>query len=285
VNYDIFIKKSIDGGLTFGKEINLSNNPGFSEHPQIAASGNNVYVVWIDNSPSIGSSEATGNKKILFTKSVDDGNTFGETVTLSDIPNADSSNQEIAAAGNNVYVIWQVTPLPTEDQDSINSGKGQDSNTDNNSDKGGISVDRLNSISFIVSIDNGETFKEVKSLSNAAFKSYPKIAAYGNGVYIAWNIGIVGDTNDSNNVNNNNPKKGIFFIKSLDNGNTFSNLTKLNADWILSENPKLHPMGITYMLSGEETLTTRWLVTCFIQQALIMALIFLFRDLLVRKIR
>src|ERR671923_2030407 len=153
VNYDIFIKKSIDGGLTFGEEINLSNNPGFSEHPQIAASGNNVYVVWIDNSPSIGSSEATGNKKILFTKSIDDGNTFGETVTLSDIPNADSSNQEIAAAGNNVYVVWQVTPLPTEDQDSINSGKGQDSNTDDNSDKDSISIDRFNSISFIASID------------------------------------------------------------------------------------------------------------------------------------
>ena len=223
VNYDIFIRISIDGGLTFGKEINLSNNPGFSEHPQIAASGNNVYVVWIDNSPSIGSSEATGNKKILFRKSIDDGNTFGETVILSDIPNADSSNQEITAAGNNVYVVWQVTPLPTKDQDSINSSNGQDSNTDDNGDKG--------SISFIASVDNGETFKEVKSLSNAAFKSYPKIAAYGSGIYIVWNIGIIGDTNDSNNANNNNANNGIFFTKSFDNGNSFSNLTKLNADW------------------------------------------------------
>src|SRR6476646_6989860 len=29
-NYDIFIKKSSDGGVTFDKEINLSNNSGFS---------------------------------------------------------------------------------------------------------------------------------------------------------------------------------------------------------------------------------------------------------------
>ena len=231
VNYDIFIKKSTDGGLTFGKEINLSNNPGFSEHPQIAASGNNVYVVWIDNSPSIGSSEAIGNKKILFRKSIDDGNTFGETVILSDIPNADSSNQEIAAAGNNVYVVWQVEPLPTKDQDSINSSNGQDSNTDDNGDKGSISVDKFSGISFIASVDNGKTFKEVKSLSNAAFKSYPKIAAYGSGIYIVWNIGLIGDTNDSNNANNNNANNGIFFTKSFDNGNSFSNLTKLNADW------------------------------------------------------
>lgn len=232
VNYDIFIKKSTDGGLTFGKEVNLSNNPGFSEHPQIAASGNNVYVVWIDNSPSIGSSDATGNKKILFRKSIDDGNTFGETVILSDIPNADSSNQEIAAAGNNVYIIWQVTPLPTEDQDSINGSNRQDSDNDNNSDKGSINVDRFSSISFIASVDNGETFKEVKCLTNTAFKSYPKIAAYRNDIYIVWNIGIIGDINNSNNANNNNnPNNGIFFIKSYDNGNTFSSLTKLNADW------------------------------------------------------
>ncbi len=32
-NYDILIKKSVDGGVTFGKEINLSNNRGLSEHP------------------------------------------------------------------------------------------------------------------------------------------------------------------------------------------------------------------------------------------------------------
>src|ERR687898_1396773 len=50
-NYDIYIKKSTDGGLTFSKEINLSKNPGFSEHPQIAISGNNVYIAWIDNTP------------------------------------------------------------------------------------------------------------------------------------------------------------------------------------------------------------------------------------------
>jgi len=44
-NYDIYFRKSTDGGITFGKDINLSNSSGFSEHPQIAAIGNNVYIV------------------------------------------------------------------------------------------------------------------------------------------------------------------------------------------------------------------------------------------------
>ena len=43
-NYDILFKKSVDGGLTFGKEINLSRNPGISEHPQIAVSGENIHI-------------------------------------------------------------------------------------------------------------------------------------------------------------------------------------------------------------------------------------------------
>src|SRR5919112_3320337 len=65
-NYDIYMKKSTDGGSTFSKEINLSKNPGFSEHPQIAISENNVYVAWIDESTT-----TTKNQEILFRKSID----------------------------------------------------------------------------------------------------------------------------------------------------------------------------------------------------------------------
>lgn len=63
-NYDILIRKSVDGGLTFGKEINLSNNQGLSEHPQIVVSGDLVHVAWIDNS-------LTTNRDILYRKSTD----------------------------------------------------------------------------------------------------------------------------------------------------------------------------------------------------------------------
>ena len=62
-NYDIFIKSSTDNGTTFGAPINLSNNSGFSEHPQIAAYRNNVYAIWAD--------DTSGNRDVLFTKSED----------------------------------------------------------------------------------------------------------------------------------------------------------------------------------------------------------------------
>jgi hypothetical protein len=216
INYEIFIKKSVDGGQTFGDEINLSNNPGFSEHPQIAASGNNVYVAWIDNSPLVGSSsQAEDNKKIMFKKSTDAGNTFGETITLSDVQAADSSNLEMAAAGNNVYAVWQVTPLPPQfiaEQDDVQSA----------------------GIFLATSSDNGETFQEAKSLSENVSKSYPKVAAYQNKVYVIWNVGIIGDNTNLENNNNNNDgstNNGIYLTKSFDSGRTFDDTLKLNANW------------------------------------------------------
>ena len=220
INYEIFIKKSVDGGQTFGDEINLSNNPGFSEHPQIAASGNNVYVAWIDNSPLVGSSsQAEDNKKIMFKKSTDAGNTFSETITLSDVQAADSSNLEMAAAGNNVYAVWQVTPLPPQ----FNAGQA-------NVQSAGIFL--------ATSSDNGETFQEAKTLSDNVLKSYPKVAAYQNKVYVIWNVGIIGDNtspeNNNNNNNNNNDSStnnGIYLTKSFDAGRTFDDTQKLNADW------------------------------------------------------
>ena len=78
-NYDIFIKKSSDGGVTFDKEINLSNNSGFSEHPHLAVYGNNVYTIWLDNDTS-----TNYNKEIFFRKSNDGGKTFSNIIHLDD---------------------------------------------------------------------------------------------------------------------------------------------------------------------------------------------------------
>jgi hypothetical protein len=230
-NYDIFMKKSIDGGLTFGKEINLSNNPGFSEHPQIAASGNNVYIVWIDNSPTIGSFESSENKKILLRKSADNGNTYGETSTLSSNNRVDSINQEITATGNNVYVVWQDTPLAAAEDanlpsDGHNSGAYNNAydSSDTNHEKYG------SSIMFTSSENSGESFIKPKGLSNDAYKSYPKVGAYGDSVYVVWNVGIINKTANGNSQNGMGPN-GVFISRSSDKGINFSDPLKLDANW------------------------------------------------------
>jgi hypothetical protein len=225
-NYDILLMKSVDGGMTFDKEINLSNNLGFSEHPQIAVSGGIVHVAWLDNSHSIG-------KDILYRKSTDGGKTFSEIINLSDGTNSSSRNGaasdylEIAAEEKNVYAVWQETEPQITDSNNLSNNASADTTL-----KKGKS-----SIILRASSDGGNNFREALVLSNDAFKSYPKIAASENGgVYVVWNVGIISEddittTNkESNNNNNNDSDSGIFFTRSVDNGNSFGESIKLSIE-------------------------------------------------------
>ena len=45
---DVFLKRSTDGGRTFGPAINLSNNKGTSFAPRVAVAGKKVFVAWGD---------------------------------------------------------------------------------------------------------------------------------------------------------------------------------------------------------------------------------------------
>jgi hypothetical protein len=95
---EILYRRSTDGGASFEFTIsNLSNNPGHSLVPAIAAMGNNVYVVWTDTT--------SGNSEILYRRSTDGGASFGNTMNLSNNP-GQSLAPAIAAMGNNVYVVW-----------------------------------------------------------------------------------------------------------------------------------------------------------------------------------
>ncbi len=200
-NYEILLKTSSDGGKTFGDVINLSNNAGFSEHPQMAVNGSNVYIVWADNTKL--------NRDIYLISSSDGGKTFGDAINLSN-NTADSYNQEISVSGNNVYVTW------------LDSQKNVQGNS---------------TISFISSSDGGETFGDITSLSNNAVKSsFPKISSFADNVYVGWNVDnqaqspIEGNQTDNNNTKNNTPQEGIFFVKSTDNGVTFDEEVQINSE-------------------------------------------------------
>ena len=203
-NYDIFIKNSVNNGNTFGLPVNLSNNSGFSEHPQVAVYGNSVYAIWAD--------DTSGNREVLFTRSVDKGTSFDSIKNLSN-NTSDSLNQEIAVFGNNVYVAWL-------DQDE----------------------DRTN-ILLRASADGGATFgKTVNISSNANHETFPKIAAYGSSVYIAWNM-VDQEIDERDN-------DGLFFVRSSDAGNTFDNIVKLNREDDFGEPQVAAVNNTVYVVSG-----------------------------------
>ena len=209
-NYDIFFKKSTDGGLTFSKAINISDNAGFSQHPQIAVSGSNVYLAWTDDTSS--------NKQILFRMSSDEGSNFGRTIKLSD-GLSESYNQEISAYGNNVYVVWE--------NKYGNTNNIRDTSTTN---------EKLDRILFKASTDGGNSFKNEKIITTRVegiAQMYPKIAASGNDVYLTWSLGMATsraqDKISDYQINGVDREQGIFFTKSSDSGESFTNIVKVNS--------------------------------------------------------
>lgn len=197
-NYDIFIKKSIDNGTTFGEPLNLSNNPGFSEHPQLSVYGSSVYALWGDNTP--------GSRDVLFARSMDSGTGFEATVNLSN-DGSDSHNQEMAAFEDSVYVIW----VDRDEQENIR-------------------------VLFRASADGGATFGRAIEIGQAGIGSYPKVAAYGDDVYVAWNV--IGRGEDD----------GLYFAKSSDGGRTFGNATRLSES--AGESQVAAYNGTVYVISG-----------------------------------
>ena len=231
-NYEIFFKKSSDEGNSFGEKIRLSDNIGFSEHPQMASENKNVYVVWADNT--------NVNKQIYFKKSNDGGNSFGEQMLLSD-GNSNAFNQEISSFGDNVYIVWlEKVPYGPYRIMLASSNDGGDtfhkpiklsenamaqtypkiSSFDNNVYVAWNVEDRLDTKSgvyFISSLDNGMTFGNTSKL-NTEEKDFgePQVASYGNQVYVIWG------GSDTNRLRN------LSLIKSDDYGQTFSEINKIS---------------------------------------------------------
>ena len=147
-NFDVFVAKSTDNGKTFGIPVNVSNNPKPSGAPQILASGNNVYVVWMDSTP--------GNYDIFVAKSTDNGSTFGQPVNVSN--NAgDSGYPQMTMSENTLYVVWT---------DTI-SNKNYD-------------------VLFAKSTDGGATFSAPVNISkNIGASGWAQITVNGN-IYVIW---------------------------------------------------------------------------------------------------
>jgi hypothetical protein len=97
---DIMYRRSLDNGNAFPNVIkNIGGNAGFSEFPSIAASGNNVHVVWHDSTP--------GNSDILYRKSVNGGSTFPNIIKNLSDNLGQSISPAIAVSGDAVPVVWK----------------------------------------------------------------------------------------------------------------------------------------------------------------------------------
>jgi len=238
-NYDIYFKKSGDGGVTWTADDRLTNNAGDSIYPAIAVNGSNVYVAWTDWIP--------GDNEIYFKRSGDGGATWTADERLTE--NAGSSySPAIAVDGSNIYVVWEdntsgdfeIYLKKSVDRGDTWSTKKRLTHNAGISDTPAIAVDGLNiyivwhdttpgnhEIYFKESGDGWATWSAGKRTThNAGISDTPAIAVDGSNIYIVWH-----DTTPGNDE--------IYFKESGDGGATWSAGKRLTTNIGVSRNPAI----------------------------------------------
>jgi hypothetical protein len=99
--WEIYYRRSTDGGGTWGPATRLTRTPGLSMRPSVAVSGRNVHVVWFEG--------LGGTTQAYYRHSSTAGAAWDPARRLSaEASNtlSDSVHPSVAAAGRSVYVAW-----------------------------------------------------------------------------------------------------------------------------------------------------------------------------------
>ena len=134
--WKLLFTKSENNGNKFDNVTNLSNTTGNVHLHDLTSVGKNVFVVWAANE-----NVSSTNKDIFFRKSQDGGDSFNDTLNLSnDIDDSLDPHMAINQNGSIIYITW--TECDTKHDDPICS------------------------IAFTSSLDRGNTFTTSKIVSN-----------------------------------------------------------------------------------------------------------------------
>ena len=96
-NREIYYKRSTDGGLNWGADIRLTDDPAISYMPSISISGTVVHLVWVD--------VRDGHTEIYYKQSTNGGLSWEPDVRLTN-DGYDSYNPSIASSGTDVHIVW-----------------------------------------------------------------------------------------------------------------------------------------------------------------------------------
>ncbi len=97
-NFEIYVKRSTDGGITWSSDTRVTNAGGDSRGPSIAVSGTNVYVTWNDR--------RDGNLEVYFRKGRADLTSWDAEQRLSESP-VSSSHPVLAISDSSIHLAWE----------------------------------------------------------------------------------------------------------------------------------------------------------------------------------
>jgi hypothetical protein len=95
--WEIYYKRSRDGGATWSPDLRLTTAPDVSARPSLTASGHDLWVVWYDGRDA--------DSEIYFKHSPDGGQTWSGDVRLTDAA-GESAHPTLAVGGNALHVVW-----------------------------------------------------------------------------------------------------------------------------------------------------------------------------------
>jgi hypothetical protein len=97
-NYELYYKRSIDGGANWEADTRLTYDTAYSSSPSVAVSGSVVHVVWLEI--------REGNLDIYYKRSTDVGLSWGADTRLMN-NTTESSHASVAVSGSVVNVVWE----------------------------------------------------------------------------------------------------------------------------------------------------------------------------------
>lgn len=198
-NFDVYYKRSTDGGASFEVDMQLTSDVSNSHNSAIAVSGSNVCIVWYDS--------RDGNRELYYKLSIDNGNNWTADSRLTNNP-GESWHPSVTINGSVMQIVWfdntpgnnEIFYKRSDDGGNTWSADLRLSNTAGSSYMPGIAVSGSNvhvswtdstagnwEIYYKRSTDGGTTWgADTRLTNNAASSLYPTIAVSGSTVHIAW---------------------------------------------------------------------------------------------------
>ncbi|MEP6793635.1 MAG: SBBP repeat-containing protein [Saprospiraceae bacterium] len=194
---EIYYKRSLDNGTTWGPDILLTDQIGEQGYPSLAVSGNTVHVVW----------QADDHKanEIFYKKSTDGGSSWLPEMRISNAL-SNALKPSIAVYGNSIHVVWGKADgsgvyyrrsldggnawLPQYELTTLSAYSEQPMITVSDTMIFAFWSDRRNGSGDIYmrrSVDNGSTWEndlKIPDYHNQAVS--PRAASKGTYVYLVW---------------------------------------------------------------------------------------------------
>ena len=254
-NGDIFYRRSIDNGVNWEQEVQLTNNSFFQGYPSVAVNGLNVHLVWNDNRDN-----STG-RQVYYKRSTDGGLSWSGDIRLNN--KGYSSGQCISVTGSKIHVVWSDTrdyPLPDilykHSSDNGLSWNDDIKLTNDYIDSRFPSISSSGEMLHVVwwdkrdgnfniyykrSTNSGLNWSQDTGLTNDPQDSFnPSITSSGSLVHVVWN-----DWRDSNHE--------IYYKRSTNYGISWFSDSRLTNNSYVSTNPSITYWSTTLHIVWTDT--------------------------------